>query len=239
MIGLAYEKDGWVIQRIGDRIATYPNFTHDLSEADIRLYLPYYLQPEEAAGKLMVSLFTHYETHPAAGAKRAKFHEAAENADLCWAMCEKTAAELPKEKTFVLPIPPDPQFHRTFIDIGILGHDQPFGRKGVEIVETMADISGVRFLYTNGRLPFEALPGFISKLDYVLVTGKVEGGPMVVPEAIAMGKPVIAPNVGWAWDWPVIRYNNELELRSIIEKLAPNHNRWGEFVGQLERYIGK
>jgi len=238
MIGLAYADDGWVLQRIAEQLLKFPNFTRDLETADAYVYLPYYLQPENT-NKITVSLFTHFETHPEAGHKRAKFLEVAENADLCWAMCAKTASELPPEKTFVLPIPADPQFGRTFIDIGILGHEQPFGRKGVDIVEGLGDIPGVRFLYTNGKLPFENLPGFISKLDYVLVTGKVEGGPMCVPEAVAMGKPVIAPDVGWAWDWPCIRYSNAKELRSIIERLAPKHNRWGDFVGQLERYIGK
>ena len=242
MIGLIYHEDNWIIQRVGDALCTFPGFTRDLRDAKVRVYLPYYLQPEDKSPRceLTVSLFTHREKAPGSEAKQAKFDEAAETADLCWAMSRKTAADLPADKTFVLPIPADGQFGRTFIDIGIVGHDQPFDRKGVDATLTLlSTIPGVRLLYTNGRLPWDQVPGFYSKLDYVLVTGNVEGGPMCVPEAIAMGKPVIAPDVGWAWDWPVIRYGSRMELYNIVEKLAPSTNRWGEFASRLKRELGE
>ena len=35
-----------------------------------------------------------------------------------------------------------------------------------------------------------------------------------------MGVPVIAPNVGWCWEYPVIRYSNKRELFKIIKTLC-------------------
>lgn len=52
----------------------------------------------------------------------------------------------------------------------------------------------------------EARAAFYQSIDYLVVTSRDEGGPMVVPEAIAHGVPVIAPDVGWCWEYPVIRY---------------------------------
>lgn len=44
---------------------------------------------------------------------------------------------------------------------------------------------------------------------------------MAVKEAIAAGKPVIAPCVGWCWEHPVIEYDSDDDLVMKISKLAP------------------
>ena len=47
---------------------------------------------------------------------------------------------------------------------------------------------------------------------------------MPVVEAMSIGKPVIAPNVGWCWDYPVIKFDNIKELRNIIKTLSSYTN---------------
>lgn len=72
---------------------------------------------------------------------------------------------------------------------------------------------------------------FYRQIDYLVVTSRDEGGPMVVPEAIAHGVPVIAPDVGWCWEYPVIRYAWGVEgLLSTLAGLAtvPTWQEWAE-----------
>ena len=75
--------------------------------------------------------------------------------------------------------------------------------------------------------------------DYVLVTSTVEGGPLCVVEAIAMGKPVIAPDTGWCWEFPCIKYSNETELFKIVSQLHIPRNAWASEVGRLTSRIKK
>ena len=35
-----------------------------------------------------------------------------------------------------------------------------------------------------------------------------------------MGVPIIAPNVGWCWEYPVIKYSSDEELLDIISSLC-------------------
>ncbi len=79
---------------------------------------------------------------------------------------------------------------------------------------------------------------FYAAIDYLVITSSVEGGPMPVLEAIARGVPVIAPNVGWAWEFPVIRYEPAGEysaLRQVLAQLTapPSWEQWGEAHARL------
>ena len=73
--------------------------------------------------------------------------------------------------------------------------------------------------------------------DYVLVTSTIEAGPMSVVEAISMRKPVIAPQVGWCWEYPVIKYSDTKHLIETINKLSFNNNDWEKRVKECVRGI--
>lgn len=64
------------------------------------------------------------------------------------------------------------------------------------------------------------MPSFYKNIDYLVILSNNEGGLMPVIEAIASGKPVIAPDVGWCWDYPVIKYNTIEDLKQILTKLS-------------------
>ena len=81
----------------------------------------------------------------------------------------------------------------------------------------MGKIPGIEIRFTGGTLQIEQLPDFYRSIDYLLVLSENEWGPLPVLEALAMGKPVIAPDVGWCWDYPVIRYAG-IEAFSYILK---------------------
>jgi hypothetical protein len=72
---------------------------------------------------------------------------------------------------------------------GLLDHP----RKGRALVEQVRQLPFVDIHTTEGRVPEEGLRDWYQRLDYVLVPATVEGGPMSVLEALALGKPVIAP----------------------------------------------
>ena len=73
---------------------------------------------------------------------------------------------------------------------------------------------------------------FYRSIDYLVVTSRDEGGPMVVPEAIAHRVPVIAPDVGWCWEFPVIRYEHGdwRSLNRVLKALTtpPSWEEWTE-----------
>lgn len=80
--------------------------------------------------------------------------------------------------------------------------------------------------------PIERRSEFYDSIDYLVVTSLDEGGPMTVPEAVAHGVPVIAPDVGWSWEFPVIRYERgsweSLEAVLLGLTTPPTWKAWAE-----------
>ena len=174
----------------------------------------------------------------------------------CLAMNRTMAARLEEHGaanvTIIRPgtdAPPRP------IVFGVIGRTYSDGRKGEELV-ARAVVDGFRFVacgVDGGRgrpraitanqwpcaMPFEIATrdAFYSTIDYLVVTSTEEGGPMPVLEAIARGVPVIAPNVGWCWEFPVLRYavGEYSSLRQVLEQLTapPSWEQWGEAHARL------
>jgi glycosyltransferase involved in cell wall biosynthesis len=130
---------------------------------------------------------------------------------------------------------------------------KPKSRKGLDLVAAAVD-AGFTVVGCSPDPPAvwpcpithgtEDRAAFYRSIDYLLVTSRDEGGPMVVPEALAHGVPVIAPDVGWCWEYPVIRYPWGVEgLLATLTGLAtvPSWQEWAEahrrLFARLERKL--
>lgn len=219
IVNIVRPQDGWALQRIAESWQIPGSNVSDVPdpEADVNLWVNYALF--KSVGKFKktkcdIGYFTHYEKIGLGG---PLFGQVAKLMDWCIAMCEHTARHLPYDKTTIVKSSPHPQFRKEKIVFGVSGREYP--RKNTVLIPELRKIPGVEIWYTRGDLRFEQLPDWYRSIDYLLVLSNLEGGPLPVLEALAMGKPVIAPDVGWCWDYPVIRYTGTEELRAIIEGL--------------------
>jgi hypothetical protein len=207
--------------------------------AQVNIYIPYYaflfnVGPAKPPTP-SICFFTHKEKDTA-----STFDECAERSTWNLTMCYKTYELLPPNKTSVIRIYPDEQFYKDKIILGVVGRPCPSGRKRFEMIEALRQIPGVEVRLTGGHLLFNQLPRFYKEIDYLVVTSDNEGGPLPVLEAMAMGKPVIAPDVGFAWDYPVLQYDGTLaDLRSVVQSLVVDRNGWDKSAKQLMEVIQK
>lgn len=211
--------DGWVLERIGDAWNppgyvvtrdTVPN-----PYADINFYVNWvlYNKCNQQKSNCDIGYFTHRE----GGQKGQSWDRAAASLDHCVAMCQRTAEWLPRHKTSIIPTPIDAQFRSHKLVLGVCARQYP--RKRFEWIDYLEKL-GVEVRLTGGNVPFEKLPQWYRGIDYLVVLSEVEGGPMPVIEALAMGTPVIAPPTGWCWEYPVIRYDGTLKgLLGVVENI--------------------
>ncbi len=226
-INIVRPRDKWALQRIAESWQIPDSKVSDVPDpdADVNLWVNYVLF--KTVGKFQknrcdVGYFTHYEK---SGPFGPLFYQVAKHMDWCIAMCEHTASHLPPDKTTVIHSSPHTQFRKSNIVLGVCGRDccrkhRGYRRKRVELIPELQKIPGIEVRYTGGKLRFEQLPDWYRSMDYLLVLAALEGGLLPVLEGLAMGKPVIAPDVGWCWDYPVLRYAGFDELLSIVGRLV-------------------
>jgi hypothetical protein len=116
----------------------------------------------------------------------------------------------------------------------------PKSRKGLDLVAA-AVREGFTFVGCSPDPPAvwpcpithrtEDRAAFYRSIDYLVVTSRDEGGPMVVPEAIAHGVPVIAPpDVGWCGEFDILRYDraNQHTMIDLLRRLThpPSWQEW-------------
>lgn len=114
-------------------------------------------------------------------------------------------------------------FHPRKIRVGIVGSEQPNGRKRSTLLSDLAwsmDLSPFHFIIVGQgwdtvlqhlslagvmvehyeALDPQSLVNLYVNLDVLLSTGYLEGGPLPVVEALACGVPVLSPRYGFAAD---------------------------------------
>jgi len=183
-------------------------------QADINFYVNWFIFNPEFKTKIDIGWFTHKENEV--------FDIKASQMDYCICPSELTYKLLPKNKSFILKHGIGEEFlnKKNKIKFGIVGREYGSGRKNFNIVDSLKLIPNSEFSITNGKLSSSQLVDFYKEIDYLLVTATNEGGPVPVLDALTMGVPIIAPNVGWCWEYPVIKYSSDEELLDIISSLC-------------------
>ena len=218
----------WILRRWGEDLASMDGVTIDHPEgADAQYYINYALYDEGHPG-IKIAYFTHMEEE---GPNRLRFSEVMKKCDVAVMMNKKLITN-PKKSVVIVP--------STNIGVGshkpifgVVGKTYESGRKGQYLIQNMVeagyDIRAWGFgwpcdITGNG---YEGLIRFYNSLNYLVIPSLNEGGPMPVLEAIALKVTVIAPDVGFCWDHPVIRYKKGSwdSLNEVLTKLAKPRTR--------------
>lgn len=228
MINFVTEDQDWVLPRYCREFAKrMPNcqisFEPD-NTADVNIFLPYYKW--KPCDTPTIGFYTHKEDDTPQ--KKEMWDLSTQLVDYCVAMCDKTAKKLPEHKTCVIQVYPDIQFYNPNpLVIGVAGKECPSGRKRFEFIQELRKLPNVVVRFADGSVPFEQMPRWYEGIDYLVITSDNEGGSMPVIEALAMHKPVIAPDVGFTWDFSVIRYDGTLEnLLEVVQRLNIPMDGW-------------
>ncbi len=234
-VNVIAEAHDWILRRAAQELLPIgATLNRPEGEADVDYYMPYLLAKQKNAN-IQVGLYTHLETSKDEGSlkKAARFFSSRALFDHHIAISRQTAALVPTENVIHL----GSQFSKPIV-FGVCGKVHASGRKNEHFVLRLVD-AGFRFRAWGHGWPCEIiscevsqLRAFYESIDYLVVTAGIEGGPVPALEALSLGVPVIAPDVGWCWDYPVIRYerNSYESLLSVIRRLAsvPTWETWRE-----------
>lgn len=220
------EAQRWILRPMAERLASeIPGATLGTSvnpTATANVFFNYALY--KPVDTITAGFFTHRERDGELG---RRFNRIAARIDWCFAQSQRTALLLPAPKTSIIPtFPLSAAFYKRTLVLGIVGRGYSSGRKRMDWLADIRAIEGVTALVTGGKLKAAEMPGFYRKMDYLLVLSDNEGGPQPVLEAIATCKPVIAPNVGYCWEYPCIRYSTKADLLEILSKLVLPRDGW-------------
>ena len=202
--------------------AFVPNYS-----ADVNVFVNYALY---TPAKNSICVFTHRERDE----RKSDFDRISKECDWCFAQSYNTLDLLPIEKSSILKIGVGEHFHRDKpLRVGVAGREYETGRKRYEWIKDL-NIYGIEIVWSNGNVEYEKMAEFYDSIDLLLITGdEREGGPMCVIEALARGKMVMSTNTGWAWEYPVIRYDTFEQLKANLERLVIPRDLWDTGAKQI------
>jgi hypothetical protein len=225
----------WILLRAAQELAArLPGVTvNGTGPCDATYYMPMsrYWIPKVTAHGLRIGWFTHAgESDVKAFAPLVQAHVAMNTT--MQALLQQHGAP---DAVCIRPGACRPQKPLTF---GVCGTVKKDGRKGEALVAQMGQ-AGYTVLGHGAGWPCRILTAdvarlaeFYAQIDYLVVTSLVEGGPMPLVDALAHGVPVIAPEVGWAWEYPVLRYTRGdwASLQAVLQGLtqAPTWDGWAD-----------
>lgn len=226
------ESQRWVLLPIAESLAReIPGTTigtHPNSRASVNMFVNYALYVPVRA--VTTALFTHRER---SGPFREQFDKVARSVDWCFAMNRHTLKCLPREKSSIMWVWPDPRYYRSRLVLGVCGRAYKSGRKRMEWVKDLQAIPGVEVRVTGGKIPISDMLRYFDGLDYLVVIADNEGGPVTVTEALARGCPVIAPNVGYCHEFPVLKYQTKAQLLQMVRHLVIPPDGWAQTAAHV------
>lgn len=231
LVNIVTADRGWVLDRLAVEIEQrLPYVTVGVTPgaAPVQYFLPYSARREASPG-INVALFTHMEQDPA---MRKCFIQACQQVDLAIYMSDFYRSTIQSNARRAVRITPgvDPnEFPLAPLRIGVAGRTYGSGRKGEALVAQLMDLPGVEWHFSGDGWPGPCVMypdherhTFFHTIDYLLVPSLYEGGPMTALEALACGKPLIAPEVGFISELPHITYptGDAVAVRRILTRLV-------------------
>ncbi len=189
--------DSWILQKMGLELVRRIPFAKlsewepdDRKPWDVTYFVNYALFQESKNSGLTGGYFTHQEND--------NFVDVAGKVDFAVSMSQKYMPILESACSSCHCIPPgvDLDAFKPRLRLGIVGRTYASGRKGEDIYDRLEKLPWVDLRKTEGKVPESEMPAFYNEIDYVLVTSRIEGGPMCLLEGFASGKEIIAPDVG-------------------------------------------
>jgi hypothetical protein len=245
-INIITEQPGWILHRCAVELSkALPGaaINPPPGDFDITYILPYWRLPtdftDRSYGKL-VGFFTHNLSN--ALRYSSKYH---------YRVCmnrrmQRDLRNYGDADSVVIRPGAEPPFKKP--SFGVVGRTYGDGRKGEELVYK-AQQAGYN-IFTLGK----GWPGpggndvadarytkdFLEDIDYLLVTSLDEGGPMPVLEALTVGTPIIAPDVGWCWEFPCIHYEKGSweSLKEVLDQLS-NPPTWQDWAEKHKKFFEK
>tara|TARA_Y100000592_G_C5478569_1_gene323920 strand:- start:2949 stop:3671 length:723 start_codon:yes stop_codon:yes gene_type:complete len=230
---LVLQDRNWVMEKLADHFAAHITNSKVSDNIDIDADINFYFNWHGLSNKTRfdVCLFTHIED-------RRWWDEIVKRCDVAVLIGNKYLDTVPENKRVVFDPPPFDNFlPQNTVKVLVVGRSYGSGRKNFELANMIAKMPNIEVTFTEGQMTEQELKSAYEETDYVLVTSKVESGPICVVEAMAMKKPVIAPDVGLCWEYPVIKYSTEEELINIFEKICIKPNAWSEEVKKIVDFI--
>ena len=232
----------WILRRMASELTPIPGVRiHEPVPGEATYYINYALMPEKP-GPLDLAYFTHVEGGPLEGA----FHR---NLGRCFPvlMNRGLTKHLHPNRSIYKVIHPGSALGKREPVFGIAGRTYPSGRKGEKMVLQMVE-AGYKVVFCEEvwdlvkehpnvlQPPRSGSPWFWEIIDSLVVPSLNEGGPVPVLDALAARVPVIAPNVGFCWDYPVIHYERGdwNSLNDVLSKLAKPRT-WDDWRADHER----
>lgn len=214
---------GWIYSRFIDYIKEYSAHNIMVNETDentfdVYHFLPYYTYKKTK--KPSTAWMSHRENRKDL---RAKFDSVARAVDIPLSHSRKYANMLKQYNAKqIMPGIDLDKFELRYWDapdrdklvVGYVGRQYTSStRKNPKLLNKIAKLDFVDFRTTGGSMDDDDIPLFYADLDFVVSPAIIEGGPMAITEALAVGVPVICfENVGVAdeFDDGVIRipYND-------------------------------
>ena len=202
MINIIYSmQDAWILRRMGEYLAAHipdargvdcrdKDAIHDPA-AELNFFCNDFCMAQSGPSRTAKNVV--FLDHP----KGERYLKQADAIICMTPQYERWAKRVIKKPTYYIQQPTDRAAYYPRLRVGFVGRfsgEVDYGdRKGRDLLGKVQELPWFDVICTMGAMPEADMPAFYRRMDAVIVTSKVEGGPMCLTEGLACGKPVIIP----------------------------------------------